>query len=154
MGRLPLISGGYRDRLLDAMASLLVDLHRAGVYWGDCSLANTLLRRDGDRLQAHLVDAETQRDPCLGCPTANERPTSTCSSRTWPSAWPTWPRRRVGRTRWTIRLAAASAVRGRYEDLWAELFHVETVAFGDAFAIEARVRRLNELGLRRRGDRA
>ena len=31
-----------RARLFDAMASLLVDLHRNGVYWGDCSLANTL----------------------------------------------------------------------------------------------------------------
>ena len=50
---------GYRDRLLDAMALLLVDLHRGGVYWGDCSLANTLFRRDGDRIQAYLVDAET-----------------------------------------------------------------------------------------------
>ena len=38
---------------------LLVDLHRGGVYWGDCSLANTLFRRDGDRIQAYLVDAET-----------------------------------------------------------------------------------------------
>ena len=49
----------YRERLLDAMALLLVDLHRGGVYWGDCSLANTLFRRDGDRIQAYLVDAET-----------------------------------------------------------------------------------------------
>ena len=49
----------YRDRLLDAMALLLVDLHRGGVFWGDCSLANTLFRRDGDRIQAFLVDAET-----------------------------------------------------------------------------------------------
>ena len=41
------------------MAWLLVDLHRSGVYWGDCSLANTLFRRDGDKVQAFLVDAET-----------------------------------------------------------------------------------------------
>ena len=41
------------------MAFLLVDLHRNGVFWGDCSLANTLFRRDGDRIQAYLVDAET-----------------------------------------------------------------------------------------------
>ena len=57
--RLPSGSVLYRDRLLDAMASLLVDLHRGGVYWGDCSLANTLFRRDGDKIQAYLVDAET-----------------------------------------------------------------------------------------------
>ena len=57
--RLPPGPSVHRDRLLDAMAFLLVDLHRNGVYWGDCSLANTLFRRDGDRIQAYLVDAET-----------------------------------------------------------------------------------------------
>ena len=57
--RFPLGPGPYRARLLDAMAWLLVDLHRSGVFWGDCSLANTLFRRDGDRIQAFLVDAET-----------------------------------------------------------------------------------------------
>ena len=57
--RLRTVDSAYRDRLLDAMALLLVDLHRSGVYWGDCSLANTLFRRDGDRIQAYLVDAET-----------------------------------------------------------------------------------------------
>ena len=49
----------YREHLLDAMASLLVQLHSAGVFWGDCSLSNTLFRRDAGTLQAYLVDAET-----------------------------------------------------------------------------------------------
>src|SRR5882672_4969589 len=49
----------YRDRLLDAMAGLLVRLHLAGFYWGDCSLSNTLFRRDAGELQAYMVDAET-----------------------------------------------------------------------------------------------
>jgi len=57
--RLPPNRPRQRARLLDAMANLLVDLHRSGVYWGDCSLANTLFSRDGQRLQAWLVDAET-----------------------------------------------------------------------------------------------
>ena len=65
----------YLDRLLDAMALLLVDLHRAGVYWGDCSLANTLFRRDGDRIQAYLVDAETGESfPSLSDGPARVRP--------------------------------------------------------------------------------
>ncbi|HXI82200.1 MAG TPA: DUF4032 domain-containing protein, partial [Verrucomicrobiae bacterium] len=59
MMRLPAGPGPHRDRLLDAMAFLLIDLHRSGVFWGDCSLANTLFRRDGDRIQAYLVDAGT-----------------------------------------------------------------------------------------------
>ena len=57
--RLPPDQPKHRSRLLDAMASLLVELHRHGVFWGDCSLANTLFSRDGQVLQAWLVDAET-----------------------------------------------------------------------------------------------
>jgi hypothetical protein len=57
--RLPEGERRYRDQLLDAMTGLLVELHRTGLFWGDCSLANTLLMRDGQRLQAYLVDAET-----------------------------------------------------------------------------------------------
>jgi hypothetical protein len=49
----------YRDHLLDAIAGLMVQLHLNGVYWGDCSLSNTLFRRDAGALQAYLVDAET-----------------------------------------------------------------------------------------------
>lgn len=49
----------YSEHLLDAIAGLLVQLHLAGVYWGDCSLSNTLFRRDAGALQAYLVDAET-----------------------------------------------------------------------------------------------
>jgi uncharacterized protein DUF4032/lipopolysaccharide kinase (Kdo/WaaP) family protein len=171
LARVPLVTGGYRDRLLDAMASLLVDLHRAGVFWGDCSLANTLLRRDGDRLQAFLVDAETSEihprlsdgqrtadlevlvenvafgladlvamraaDPGDGADadatadTADEAPDDAAS---------------MDDASMEGQLAAAEAVRERYQGLWDELFRVETIATGDAFAIEARVRRLNELG--------
>jgi hypothetical protein len=57
--RLPEGEHRYRDQLLDSMTGLLVELHRMGMFWGDCSLANTLLMRDGQRLQAYLVDGET-----------------------------------------------------------------------------------------------
>ena len=57
--RLPEGAGRYRDKLLDSMTGLLVEIHRMGMFWGDCSLANTLLMRDGQRLQAYLVDGET-----------------------------------------------------------------------------------------------
>ena len=49
----------YRESLLDAVAGLLVRLHLAGFYWGDCSLSNTLFRRDAGELRAYVVDAET-----------------------------------------------------------------------------------------------
>jgi hypothetical protein len=47
------------ERLLDALVELLVRLHLAGFYWGDCSLSNTLFRLDAGALAAYLVDAET-----------------------------------------------------------------------------------------------
>ena len=48
-----------RTRLLDALANLLVRLHLAGFFWGDCSLSNTLFRRDAHELAAYVVDVET-----------------------------------------------------------------------------------------------
>jgi hypothetical protein len=54
------------ERLLDTMVELLVRLHLAGVFWGDCSLSNTLFRPDAGALAAYLVDAETtERHPTL-----------------------------------------------------------------------------------------
>ncbi|MFD9735173.1 DUF4032 domain-containing protein [Umezawaea sp. NPDC059074] len=47
------------ERLLDPLVELLVRLHLAGIYWGDCSLSNTLFRLDAGNLAAYLVDAET-----------------------------------------------------------------------------------------------
>src|SRR5436190_17132043 len=48
-----------RNSLLDALADLLVRLHLAGFFWGDCSLSNALFRRDAGALTAYIVDAET-----------------------------------------------------------------------------------------------
>jgi hypothetical protein len=47
------------NRLLDALAALLVQLHLTGFFWGDVSLSNTLFRRDAGAFAAYLVDAET-----------------------------------------------------------------------------------------------
>ena len=44
---------------MDAQVELMVRLHLAGVFWGDCSLSNTLFRFDAGALAAYLVDAET-----------------------------------------------------------------------------------------------
>ena len=53
-------------QLIDTIAQLLVRLHLAGVFWGDCSLSNTLFRPDAGSIAAYLVDAETvERHPSL-----------------------------------------------------------------------------------------
>jgi len=143
--RLRAVNRGDWDRLLDAMALLLVDLHRGGVYWGDCSLANTLFRRDGDRIQAYLVDAET----------SEIHPSLSDGQRRFDldilvenvafgladlAAY-------AGRPE-DMDLAgeAAESVRTRYDAVWRELHHQADLIPGDRRAIRARLRRLNDLG--------
>lgn len=139
------VSTGYRDRLLDAMALLLVDLHRGGVYWGDCSLANTLFRRDGDRIQAYLVDAETseiheslsdgQRRYDLDILVEN-----VAFGLADLAAY-------QGRTEeLDSAIEAAEWVRSRYESVWTELSDHPELLAGDRRAIRSRLRRLNDLG--------
>jgi hypothetical protein len=41
------------------MTALFVRLHTVGFSWNDCSLSNTLFRRDAGAFAAYLVDAET-----------------------------------------------------------------------------------------------
>lgn len=48
-----------KHRLLSAVAVLMVELHEHGIYWGDPSLANALLRIDGRSILAIMADAET-----------------------------------------------------------------------------------------------
>ena len=143
--RVPLTAGGYRERLLDAMASLLVDLHRAGVYWGDCSLSNTLFRRDGGTIQAYLVDAETsetyaalstgQRAYDLDVLVENVAfgLADLAAYQGHPEAM-------------DDQIAAAESVRHRYTALWRELHDQIDIQAGDRFAIQAHIRRLNALG--------
>jgi hypothetical protein len=58
-----LIEGGgfgrRRNQMLDAFAGLLVELHLAGCFWGDCSLSNVLYRYDAGAIQAIMIDGET-----------------------------------------------------------------------------------------------
>jgi hypothetical protein len=144
--RLPESSGEYRERFLDAMSRLLVELHRDGVYWGDCSLANTLLMRDGQALEAYLVDAETSEiheslsegqrrmdvDIAVENVAGDLLDIAATAGRAMEEA--------------EDELAAALSLRDRYERLWAELHAAETIGPNERFRVEARIRRLNALG--------
>jgi hypothetical protein len=144
--RLPPDQPTHRARLLDAMAGLLVELHRHGVFWGDCSLANTLFSRDGQLLQAWLVDAETsevhptlsrgQRRHDLEILVENVAEGLVDLAE------------RLGRPESLhgTLIAEAEQVAVRYEELWA-LLHAEPVfGFTDRYRIEGTIRRLNDLG--------
>ena len=51
--------GNRRRQMLAAFAGLLVELHLAGCFWGDCSLSNVLYRYDAMAIKPIMVDAET-----------------------------------------------------------------------------------------------
>jgi hypothetical protein len=136
----------HRDRLLDAMAGLLVDLHRRGLFWGDCSLANTLFKRDGQALQAFLVDAETsevhpslsdgQRALDLGILVENVTGDLLDLAVAMGE----------GSEHVDEDLAAAESVATRYAALWDELTREESLGVDERYKVVARVRRLNDLG--------
>ena len=144
--RLPPDQPKHRARLLDALAGLLVELHRHGVFWGDCSLANTLFSRDGQTLQAWLVDAETsevhpslsrgQRRHDLEIMVENVAEGLVDLAE------------RLGRPEelHETLIAEAEHVQGRYETLWEALHSEPVFGFTDRYRVEGTVRRLNELG--------
>ena len=131
-------------RLLDALALLLVRLHLLGFMWGDCSLSNTLFRRDAGAFAAYLVDAETgelhdsltdgQRGYDL-----EQAVTHVCGElldleiggRLHPSIDP---------------VATGGELLGRYQRLWSAVTEPVVVRQGERWRIDERVRALNDLG--------
>ncbi len=132
------------NRLLDALTALLVRLHLSGFAWRDCSLSNTLFRRDAGAFAAYLVDAETgelheqlsvgQREHDIEVAHVNI----------------------YGEL---LDLAAggllhegidpehtAEAVLRRYRRLWAELSEAVVIDRTERYKVEEKVRRLNDLG--------
>jgi hypothetical protein len=145
LARFPLGPGPYRDRLLDAMAWLLVDLHRGGVFWGDCSLANTLFRRDGARIQAFLVDAETSEvHPSLSDGQRAFDLEILVENVAYGLADVAMEQGRPEDA--DAAIAASESVRERYDAVWQELHLEPRLPVGDRHAIRSQLRRLNELG--------
>ncbi|WP_279330210.1 DUF4032 domain-containing protein [Streptomyces sp. OS603R] len=131
-------------RLMDALAVLLVRLHLAGFAWGDCSLSNTLFRRDAGAFAAYLVDAETgdlhpeltrgQREYDLDLARVNisgELLDLEASGALHPSVDP---------------IDFGTEICARYQELWKELTRTSVYPAGKHHYIERRIRRLNELG--------
>ncbi|HZG35523.1 MAG TPA: DUF4032 domain-containing protein [Gaiellaceae bacterium] len=133
-----------RRRLLDAGAELLVRLHLGGFFWGDCSLSNTLFRRDAGALAAYLVDAETgELHPSLSdgqrrhdLLIAEENVVGELSDLEAELERP-------GELR---PEETATELLERYETLWYELTREEEVGGDARLRIDERLRRLNDLG--------
>jgi hypothetical protein len=144
--RLPLDQTKHRARLLDAMAGLLVELHRHGVFWGDCSLANTLFTRDGQLLQAWLVDAETSEvHPSLSRG-QRRHDLQILVENVAEGLVDLAERLGTPEELHMTLIDEAEQVQVRYDTLW-ELLHAEPVfGFNDRYRVEGTIRRLNELG--------
>jgi Domain of unknown function (DUF4032)/Lipopolysaccharide kinase (Kdo/WaaP) family len=135
---------GLRHRLLDASAELLVRLHLAGFFWGDCSLSNTLFRRDAGALSAYLVDAETgevhpmltdgqrRHDLQIACENFMGELLDVAAEFRYSLEQP--PE------------GTADELGVRYARLWDELVHEEVFSPEERFRVDERLRRVNELG--------
>ncbi|KMO71820.1 lipopolysaccharide kinase [Mycolicibacterium chubuense] len=143
--RLPPDAPKHRARLFDAMATLLVELHRHGVFWGDCSLANTLFSRDGQVLQAFLVDAETSEvHPSLSNGQRTQDIDITVEN---VAAGLLDVAARIERPDLEPGfIGEALAIRERYERLWELLHAAPTFGFADRYRVEGTIRKLNDLG--------
>ncbi|MEV3855891.1 DUF4032 domain-containing protein [Streptomyces sp. NPDC050095] len=131
-------------RLMDALAVLLVRLHLTGFAWGDCSLSNTLFRRDAGAYAAYLVDAETgemhpelsqgQRAYDIDLARVNisgEMLDLEASGALHPSIDP---------------IGFGTEIEQRYTNLWSELTRTSVYPAGKHHYMERRIRRLNDLG--------
>jgi hypothetical protein len=133
-----------RRRLLDAGAELLVRLHLGGFFWGDCSLSNTLFRRDAGALAAYLVDAETgELHPALS---DGQRNHDLVIAEENVAGELADVEAELGREGELHPDDTAAELVARYESLWNELTHEEAFADDSRYKIDERLRRLNELG--------
>jgi hypothetical protein len=133
-----------RRRLLDAGAELLVRLHLGGFFWGDCSLSNTLFRRDAGALAAYLVDAETgEMHPSLS---DGQRRHDLAIAEENVAGELADVEAELDREGELHPEDTASELVARYESLWEELTREEVFADDTRYKIDDRLRRLNELG--------
>ncbi|HCK80525.1 MAG TPA: DUF4032 domain-containing protein [Candidatus Competibacteraceae bacterium] len=136
--------GARREQMLDAFAGLLVELHLAGCFWGDCSLANVLYRYDAEAIEPIMIDAETavlreslsegQREEDLDIMTLNVAGgmADIAAARGLPID--------------DADLTLGEDIAERYRNLWRELTETRTIAPEEGFKITEKINRLNELG--------
>ncbi|MCK5343844.1 MAG: DUF4032 domain-containing protein, partial [Candidatus Heimdallarchaeota archaeon] len=135
----------YQDRLLNAIAVLLVRLHLNGFFWGDCSLSNILFKRDAGELQAYMVDAETSEGPYDRLSNGQRQHDLMIMEDNITGA--------LADLSIIVKLPETFAVfeigeqiKQQYHQLWEEITHDEIFASDERYRIHERIRRINELG--------
>ena len=130
--------------MANALAYLLVRLHLLGFWWGDCSLSNTLFRRDADGFAAYLVDAETgefqkhlsngQREHDLDIARFNvaaELEDLKIAGVLFPTMDP---------------IRASESVITRYRKIWKSLSEPQVLPANDRHSVERAMRALQDIG--------
>jgi len=133
-----------RGSLLQALAELLVQLHLAGFFWGDCSLSNTLFRRDAGTLAAYLVDAETSEIHPRISDRMREYDLEIAEENIAGELLDL--EGAFGPLPGIDPFETARALHDTYNSLWSELMREEIFRPGERYRLEARLRRINELG--------
>jgi Domain of unknown function (DUF4032)/Lipopolysaccharide kinase (Kdo/WaaP) family len=131
-------------QLLDALAELLVNLHLAGFFWGDCSLSNALFRLDAGRYSAYLVDAETG-EMHVSLSDGQRRHDLTIAEENVAGEFMDI-QAGFGLPEGLDPIDLGAGLTSRYEQLWAELTREEVFAAQEQFRVDSRIKRLNELG--------
>jgi Domain of unknown function (DUF4032)/Lipopolysaccharide kinase (Kdo/WaaP) family len=138
----------YRQHLLDAIAGLLVQLHLAGIYWGDCSLSNTLFRRDAGALRAYLVDAETSEvHPGYFPPTLRLHDLQIMEENVDGELLDLHSLGLLMDIDAGIPVGDTGAyISRRYQHLWDEITREDIISPEEHYRIQERIRALNQLG--------
>lgn len=137
--------GENRTKMLDAFAHLLVELHVAGCFWGDCSLSNVLYRWDADAIETIMVDAETASlHPGGLTDGAREEDLSIMIENV--AGGMADIAAAAGRDLDEADLAMGEDIARRYRDLWRELRAEEVIGPHERYRITERMRRINDLG--------
>jgi hypothetical protein len=128
----------------------LVQLHLAGVYWGDCSLSNTLFRRDAGHLQAYLVDAETGEFTSQALAPVDRHQDLVIMEENITGDLidlETVGLLSVSQVSEGIPLDDTGAyIRLRYQQLWEEITREVMISPNEHYRIQERIRAMNELG--------
>lgn len=132
------------DKLIDAGVVLMVRLHLDNVFWGDCSLSNTLFRRDAGALMAYLVDAETSQLAESISDGLRERDVDIARENIVGGLLDLQAAGRVDPE--VDPFTIAEEYGARYERLWSELTRLETYDPSERWRIDKRIRHLNQLG--------
>ena len=136
--------GPRRGQMLDAVAGLLVELHLAGCYWGDCSLSNLLYRFDAGAIEAVMIDAETSAlYPSLS---EGQRLQDLEVMRENLAGEMADLAAAAGEDIDLADLQLGDDVISRYQGLWDELNQELVIARDEGYRIRERLEKLNDLG--------